>query len=116
MKSEFDELQEWPFYNEATLRLLNLDDLEKSISGSFIPDPESPSFMKPRIDINIASGCPRLLQKSKLFNNGFIKNDCIYILKGWLVVVEMPTFSVWTRVWTRPRMDPAVIGRHRQSV
>ena len=79
MKSEYDELQEWPFYNEVTLRLLNLDDLEKSISESFMPDRESPSFMKPRIDMNIASGCPRLLQKSKLLNDGFVKNDCIYI-------------------------------------
>ena len=79
MKSEFDELQERPFYNEVTLRLLNLDDLEKNISESFMPNRESPSYMKPRIDMNVASGCPRLLQKGKLLNDGFVKNDCIYI-------------------------------------
>ena len=36
MISEYDELQEWPIYNEVPLRLLNLNDLEKSSHSCLI--------------------------------------------------------------------------------
>ena len=79
MKSEYDDLLEWPFYKEVTCRLLNPENLDKSKSESFIPSRDSPCYSKPKINMNKASGFPLFIEKNKLFTDGFIKNDCIYI-------------------------------------
>ena len=44
--------------------------------------------MKPKKDMNIASGCPLFIEKEKFLNNDFIKDDTIFI--------EMSVFNVIT--------------------
>ena len=79
MKSNYDDLLEWPFYREVTFRLINPDNLERSISTSFMPSRDSPCYFKPKVNMNVASGCPLFLAKTKLFSDGYTKNNCIYI-------------------------------------
>ena len=76
MKSEYDDLLEWPFYKEVTCRLLNPDNLDKSKSRSFTPTRDSSCYSKPKINMGKASGFPLFIEKKR---DGFIKNDCIYI-------------------------------------
>ncbi len=78
MKSEYDDLLEWPFYKEVTSRLLNPESQDKSKSNSFTPTPDSSCYSKPKINMNKASGFPLFIEKDKLFSDRFIKNDCIY--------------------------------------
>ncbi len=73
MKSEYDDLLECPFYKEVIFRLLNPENLDENKSESFMPSRDSPCYSKPKINMNKVS------EKNKLFSDGFIKNDCIYI-------------------------------------
>ena len=40
---------------------------------------DSLCYFKPKINMNVASGCPLFIEKTKILSDGFIKNDCIYI-------------------------------------
>ena len=79
MKSDYDDLLQWPFYKEVTFRLINPDDVEKSKSTSFMSSLDSLCYFKPKINMNVASSYPLFIEKTKILSDGFIKNDCIYI-------------------------------------
>ena len=79
LKSDYDYLLELPFYKEVTCRLLNPENLDESKSKSFMPSIDSPCNSKPKISMNKASGFPLFIEKNKLFSDGFIKKDCMYI-------------------------------------
>lgn len=79
MKSEYDNLLEWPFNKHVMFKLINQKDYSKSIEESFLPDGASSSFRKPTKEMNVAAGCPLFLSKEKLLNEGFIKDDSIFI-------------------------------------
>jgi len=79
MKSEYDNLLMWPFYKMITMRLINQVDRKEDIIESFKSNINSSSFMQPKKDMNIASGCPLFIDKEKFFNNGFIKDDTVFI-------------------------------------
>ena len=79
MKSEYDNLLMWPFRKGVRMRLINQVDGENDIIESFVSNVNSSSFMKPKKDMNIASGCPLFIEKEKFLNDGFIKDDTIFI-------------------------------------
>jgi len=79
MKSEYDNLLMWPFQKGVRMRLINQVDGENDIIESFESNVNSSSFMKPKKDMNIASGCPLFIEKEKFLNDGFIKDDTIFI-------------------------------------
>ena len=79
MKSEYDNLLDWPFNFRAVLRLINQEDESKTLKESFIPDKSSSSFQKPNKQMNVAAGCPMLISKEHINNGGFIKDDCLFI-------------------------------------
>ena len=79
MKSEYDNLLMWPFRKGVRMRLINQVDGENDIIESFESNVNSSSFMKPKKDMNIASGCPLFIEKEKFLNDGFIKDDTIFI-------------------------------------
>ncbi len=78
MKGDYDNILQWPFTHKVTFKLINQTG-GKDIIDSFQPDPMSSSFRKPKSDMNMASGCPRFLALSKFENEGFIKDDCVFI-------------------------------------
>lgn len=79
MKSEYDNLLMWPFRKAIRMRLLNQIDREKDVFESFESNVNSSSFTKPKNDMNIASGCPLFISKEKFINDGFIKDDTIFV-------------------------------------
>ena len=78
MRGEFDSILQWPFTYKVTFRLLNQND-GKDIVDSFLPDPMSGSFKKPKTDMNVASGCPRFVSIGDVRSGGFIADDTIFI-------------------------------------
>ncbi len=61
------------------MRLINQVDSGKDVIELFQPNVNSSSFIKPKKDMNIASGCPLFVEKEKFLNDGFIKDDTIFI-------------------------------------
>ena len=79
MKSEFDNLLTWSFHKRITMRLINQVDAEEDIVHSFNSDINSSSFMCPKKDMNIASGCPLFVTRELFLNGGYIKDDTVFI-------------------------------------
>ena len=79
MRSEHDNLLPWPFQQAVTFQLINQRDHSKSVSETFLPDLQSPSFQQPQSEMNIASGFPRFVPQSYLKNEDFIGGNAIYI-------------------------------------
>ena len=78
MRGEFDNILQWPFTYKVTFRLLNQSG-DKDIVDSFLPDPMSSSFKKPKTDMNVASGCPRFVSINNVKTGGFVGDDTIFI-------------------------------------
>ena len=78
MRGEFDNILQWPFTHKVTFRLLN-QGAGQDVVDSFLPDPMSSSFKKPKTDMNVASGCPRFVSISDVKSGGFIADDTIFI-------------------------------------
>ena len=78
MRGEFDNILQWPFTYKVTFRLLNQNG-GKDIVDGFLPDPTSSSFLRPKTDMNVASGCPRFVTHSDLRTGGFIVDDTVFI-------------------------------------
>lgn len=79
MKSEHDDLLPWPFRRPVTFDLINQENQSQNISETFMPDVHSPSFQKPKSEMNIASGFPRFAKQSVLTDKKFVKDDAIFI-------------------------------------
>lgn len=77
MKSEYDALLEWPFQQKVTFNLLNHENKNDSVKKSMIPDANSPSFKRPRKEMNLAAGFPLFVSKERLEN--FVVDDSIFI-------------------------------------
>ena len=78
MRGEFDNILQWPFTYRVTFKLINQAG-GRDIVDAFQPDPMSSSFRKPKSDMNIASGCPRLVSHTELERGGFIVDDTVFI-------------------------------------
>ena len=78
MKSDYDNMLEWPFQHNVTLALVNQQNRKRDIVKDIIPNRESESFHKPKKDYNIASGLPMFVSIEKLESEGFLKDDCIF--------------------------------------
>ncbi|XP_030050508.1 TNF receptor-associated factor 5 isoform X1 [Microcaecilia unicolor] len=81
MKGEFDSLLPWPFKQKVTLTLLDQSGKKNHIAEGFRADPNSSSFKRPEVEMNIASGCPRFVSHTTLENgrNTYIKDDTLFI-------------------------------------
>jgi TNF receptor-associated factor 2/TNF receptor-associated factor 3 len=78
MRSEHDPLLQWPFSQSVTLTLINQAQLSHSITNTFQHDPRSPSFQRPKSDMNTASGCPKFAPQSLLQDESFVKDDVMF--------------------------------------
>ena len=79
MKSEYDNLLQWPFNRRVTFKLINQESESENLKETFIPDRNSSSFQKPTRQMNVAAGCPMFITKELLNSGGFIKDDCLFI-------------------------------------
>ena len=78
MRSEYDALLRWPFRQKVTMVILDQDNVEHVIDA-FRPDPNSPSFQRPRREINIASGCPLFCPLTELEKHGYERDDVMFV-------------------------------------
>ncbi|XP_065180764.1 TNF receptor-associated factor 5-like isoform X2 [Sycon ciliatum] len=85
MKGEFDGQVSWPFRFKVTFAILDQGQARHHHIESFIPDPHSSSFQKPVNNMNIASGCPKMISHSELYDKqtSYLRDDCLYI-KAWV--------------------------------
>ena len=79
MKSEYDQLLTWPMHKRITFELINHEKEEESIIESFVSNPRSSSFQRPRNNMNVASGCPMFVSIERFLTGGFIVDKCTYI-------------------------------------
>ena len=79
MKSEYDNVLQWPFQQKVKFTIINQVDRNRDISERMVPDKNSSSFQKPVKDMNIASGCPKFMKIDRLGAEGFLKDDSLFI-------------------------------------
>ena len=78
MKGEYDALLQWPFTHKVTFKLINQCG-GRDVVEVFQPDPLSPSFQKPKSDMNVPYGYQRFVSIKELMQCGFIEDDSIFI-------------------------------------
>ena len=80
VKGEYDDSLRWPFQKKVTFCLMDQSGRGQHIVESFIPDPNSSSFQKPRSDVNVASGCPLFISLERLGDrSNYILGDTLII-------------------------------------
>ncbi len=78
LRGSYDAILPWPFKQRVHLSILDQNNT-KHCEDSFRPDPNSPSFQRPKSESNISSGCPLFMPLSELDNNAYVKDDCIFV-------------------------------------
>ena len=78
MKSDHDSILEWPFQKKVNFTLINQQNRKRDYTEKMVADKESPSFQRPKQDMNIASGCPLFIALDRLDAEGFLKEDSLY--------------------------------------
>ena len=79
MKSEYDQLLNWPMQKRITLELINHVNEAENVIESFVSNPRSSSFQRPTNKMNVASGCPMFISIEKFLTGGFIVDNSAYI-------------------------------------
>jgi TNF receptor-associated factor 3 len=81
MQGDYDDLVSWPFRQRVTLSLMDQRTPQRRhLADTFRPDPTSTSFQKPTTAMNVASGCPKFIEHSRLeaADSPFLVNDILY--------------------------------------
>ena len=78
MKGEFDAVNQWPFKQMVMLMLLDQDHREHIVQ-TFKPGLDSPSFQRPRTEMNVASGCPKFAPLSVFDDPSYVKDDTVFL-------------------------------------
>ena len=78
MRGEFDALLPWPFRQTVSLILVD-QDRQRDIIQSFRPEPSSSSFQRPRMEMNVASGCPAFAPLSVLDSSSYVKDNTMFM-------------------------------------
>ena len=79
MKSEYDQLLNWPMQKRITFELINHVNQAESVIESFVSNPRSSSFQRPTNNMNVASGCPMFISIERFLTGGFLVDNCTYI-------------------------------------
>ena len=78
MRGQYDAILRWPFRQKVTFMLLDQDNVEHVID-EFRPDPNSPSFQRPRREANIASGSPLFCSLIQLSRRAYVHEDTMFL-------------------------------------
>ena len=82
MKSNFDDMLQWPFHKKVTLSLIDQQQEEKdkkNIVQSFIANPELENFARPEADRNIGLGFSTFVSHTDLRTRRYVVDDAILI-------------------------------------
>ena len=87
MRGQYDAILRWPFRQKVTFMLFDQDNVQHVIEA-FRPDPNSPSFQRPRRETNIASGCPMFCSLTELNNHAYVRDDTMFLK----IIVDITDF------------------------
>ena len=74
LQGEYDEIQVWPFNKLVSLSII--DQSGRRNVAKFRADPTSPCFQQPITrKYNVATGCPRFIQKQKLISGSYLSDN-----------------------------------------
>ena len=79
MRSEYDNVIEWPFNKMVTMTLINQRSQKMNVMQKMMPNKDSPGFQKPKKNVNIAVGCPMFVRIDRLMKEGFVMNNSLYL-------------------------------------
>ena len=79
MKSEFDELLQWPMRKQVIIQLVNLRNEADSVIETFFSNTRLSSFQRPTENMNVAVEYPRLISIEQFLNRGFVKDNSTFI-------------------------------------
>ncbi|CAF1086952.1 unnamed protein product [Rotaria sordida] len=81
MRSEYNAILRFPFNYKVTFCLYDQTPTQQHIIDSFQPDIKSNSFQRPRSEMNIVSGIPKLCPLSTIQQEGnpYVRDDTIFI-------------------------------------
>ena len=81
LRGDYDALQRWPFCKRVTLTLIDQIHGKTHHMDAFRPDTSCSSFARPISAMNVATGCPLFIPKSKLEQSGnpFLVNDTLFV-------------------------------------
>ncbi|CAF1148356.1 unnamed protein product [Rotaria sordida] len=91
MRREYNAILRFPFNYKVIFCLYDQTPTEQHIIDSFRPDIKSNSFQRPRCEMNIASGIPKLCPLSTIQQEGnpYVRDDTIFI-KIMVDFVDIP--------------------------
>ena len=87
LRGQYDAILRWPFRQKVTFMLFDQDNVQHVIEA-FRPDPNSPSFQRPRREANIASGCPMFCSLTELNNHAYVRDDTMFLK----IIVDITDF------------------------
>ena len=87
LRGQYDAILRWPFRQKVTFMLMDQDNVQHVIKA-FRPDPNSPSFQRPRRETNIASGCPMFCSLTELNNHAYVRDDTMFLK----IIVDITDF------------------------
>ena len=87
LRDQYDAILRWPFRQKVTFMLFDQDNVQHVIKA-FRPDPNSPSFQRPRRETNIASGCPMFCSLTELNNHAYVRDDTMFLK----IIVDITDF------------------------
>ena len=87
LRGQYDAILRWPFRQKVTFMLFDQDNVQHVIKA-FRPDPNSPSFQRPRRETNIASGCPMFCSLTELNNHAYVRDDTMFLK----IIVDITDF------------------------
>ena len=87
LRGQYDAILRWPFRQKVTFMLFDQDNVQHVIEA-FRPDPNSPSFQRPRRETNIASGCPMFCSLTELNNHAYVRDDTMFLK----IIVDITDF------------------------
>ena len=79
MQGQFDPLLPWPFKQVVTLSLLAQDGCSQNITQSFVSDSKGTSWQKPKVEMNVAAGCPKFCLLTYLDDLRYVRDDTIFL-------------------------------------
>ena len=96
LRGQYDAILRWPFRQKVTFMLFDQDNVQHVIKA-FRPDPNSPSFQRPRRETNIASGCPMFCSLTELNNHAYVRDDTMFlkIIVDTTVFVSQDPWIPW---------------------
>ena len=79
MKSEYEELLQWPMRKQVIIQLVNLRNEADSVIETFFSNRRSSSFQPLTENMNVAVGYPTLISIEQFLNSVFSKDNSAFI-------------------------------------